>query len=78
LPEEKHVRNKRGKYEQKAAETTGSHEHELAPTDKVYNYLVERKNASLLQMARDLNLEVLAIMKILMELKKQDKVEIVG
>jgi len=43
--------------------------------NEVYNYLAERKKATTIQIAKDLNLKVLTVTQVLIELKRRDKIK---
>jgi len=62
----------------KRVEKKGKEELDPALIDKVYNYLEEHKKAGLRQIAKDLNLENSTVIKILIELKKLDKVKLIS
>ena len=62
----------------KWAEKKGKEELDPVLIDKVCNYLEEYKKAGLRQIAKDLNLENSTVIKILIELKKLDKVKLIS
>jgi len=62
----------------KQARKEGKEELDQALIDEVYNYLEEHKKAGLRQIAKDLNLENSTVIKILIELKKLDRVKLIS
>jgi len=74
LTSKKRAERKEGGKESAGVESEKAAELDSALVSKVLNYLKEHGKASPPQIARDLNLKTSTIVRILMELKKSDRV----